>query len=107
MIDCAIDLGISAPAATYAMDKTITIGDTVLRGFLPAGGQWQKVMSAWTQINAISVAAGRGDLPFKTGYWWSSSQTNASTAWFLGGGVLSTNTKNNRCQVLPFFDLYV
>ena len=108
MIDCAIDLGISAPAATYAMDKTITIGDTVLRGFLPAGGQWQKVMSAWTQINAISVAAGRGSLPFKTGKWWSSSQLNATDAWSLGGGILfNFNSKVNRYQVLPFFDLYV
>ena len=94
MIDCAIDLGISAPAATYAMEKTITIGDTVLRGFLPAGGQWQKVMSAWTQINAISVAAGRGDLPFKTGNWWSSSQGNATNAGFLSGGTLSNGSKS-------------
>ena len=89
------------------MDKTITIGDTVLRGFLPAGGQWQKVMSAWTQINAISVAAGRGSLPFKTGSWWSSSQYNAADAWGLYGGTFGSGDKISRCQVLPFFDLYV
>lgn len=107
MIDCAIDLGISAPAATYAMDKTITIGDTVMRGFLPAKGQWEKVISAWTQINAISVAAGRGNLPFKTGYWWSSTQYQDRRAFCLQNGSFINDYKTSTRQVLPFFDLYV
>jgi hypothetical protein len=76
--------------------------------FLPAAGIWQKIMDNWTVINAISQAAGRGTLPFKAGYWWSSSQCTATNAWSLNGGSLNGyGTKGDGDKVARFFDLYV
>ena len=108
MHDIAEDLGISSPAADYCLGIQATVGNKTLQCFLPAAGIWQKMMDNWTVINSISQAAGRGTLPFKAGYWWSSSQNNATDAWSLNGGSLNGNgNKGTGYKVARFFDLYV
>ena len=107
MHDIAEDLGITSPAADYCLGIQATVGGKTMQCILPAAGIWQKIMDNWTVINAISQAAGRGTLPFKAGSWWSSSQYNATYAWYLYGGSLSTNTKSYGTKVARFFDLYV
>ena len=110
MHDIAEDLGISSPAAGYCLSIQETVGDKQMQCILPAAGIWQKMMDNWTVINAISQAAGRGTLPFKTGNWWSSSQYNATNAWCLLNGSINGNlssNKSNGLKVARFFDLYV
>ena len=108
MRDIEEDLGISSPAADYCLSIQETVGDKQMQCILPAAGIWQKTMDNWTVINAISQAAGRGTLPFKSGTWLSSSQYAAALAWCLSGGSLeSSNYKNRAYKVARFFDLYV
>lgn len=108
MHDLAEDLDISSPAADYALAYKVMVGGKELTSVIPAGGIWNKIIANWTIINAISIAAGRGTLPFKAGFWWSSSQYSANYAWFfLDNSLGSLTSKRYEGSVARFFDLYV
>ena len=91
-------------ATTYCRAETVTIGGTTYQGFLPAAGQLVAVKNNIYDINNALDTLGGNQLAITSGYWWSSSQSSATNAWYLRNGSLNTYNKNGACQVLPFFD---
>lgn len=107
MHDLAEGLGISSPAADYALAYKVTVGGEEFTSVVPAFGIWSKIMSNWYAINAISIAAGRGNLPFKNGIWWSSTQANEKYAHRLVNGNHDVDYKITDGLIARFFNLYI
>ena len=114
MTDKIISIGASlfpssenpTPAATACANKSITIGDTQHRGFLPAYDQIVKIATDnRTTLQAFYAALGRTTPVIWSGHWWTSCQGNASNAVNMYNGGFYDNSKTNSCNVFVCYDL--
>jgi len=71
--------------------------------YIPAVNQFQDLVTNYTQLAAGLQLFGE-TLNVKSGYWWTSTEYNVSTAWYFGNGVQSTNSKNFQYGWAPVVD---
>ena len=115
MTDKIISIGASlfpssenpTPAATACANRSITIGDTQHRGFLPAYDQIVKIATDnRTTLQAFYAALGRSTPAIWSGNWWTSCQFNATTAVSLyNGGFNYSYYKTGSYYVFVCYDL--
>jgi len=105
MEEIAEELVITAPAATYTRAQYLTIGGVDHQGFLGAFGQMYVLAQNYAAVKEIVELCGHTCPNFVSGYWWSSSQYNATSACGLGNGGFNGNNKDSAFSVVPFFDL--
>ena len=98
-------MNVDTPAADGAYNQTITFEGGTRHGFLLAILQLQAYKDNYTQLNAIATAAGRTIPSVASGSVWSSSQCNATNAYYLLNGNVDNNGKNYTYAVLVGYDL--
>ena len=84
------------PAATACANKSITIGGTAHRGFLPAYDQIHKIATDnRTTFQSFYAALGRTTPTIWSGSWWTSCQQSAQDAVTVSNGGFNRNNKTN------------
>lgn len=108
MISLATQKGCTVPAAAEARAVTVTIGSgtsqVTKEGYLPAISQLWTFRQNWQNISQMIAKCGYNPINIFSGNWCSSSQYDASNAWYLYDGSLGRYIKYGGNQVLPFFD---
>ena len=96
--------GNSAPAATYCRELTVTVGGMEHEGYLPSIGEMLVFCDNITKVNnLLSKSLVKNTVNMKSGFWWSSCQCSAGSAWCLGNGSPNDNSKANGYRVRPFY----
>lgn len=93
------------PAFQTAFDKKLTIAGVERSGFVPSFGQIYALNSSKNELNLFFSALGKTAPSIHSGFWWTSCQSDATSAVNLAnGGFLNTN-KTGSFNVLCCFDL--
>lgn len=99
--------GLSVPLLTYAYEQTVNLADAQLHGFILAIGQMIETNVNKTLVDEVvkmlygsnaklfSVLFSRGK--------WTSTQTNATNAWYFSSSPDIFTTKSNSYVALPVF----
>lgn len=101
----ATQRGLSVPAFTRCRNLYETVGGVRADGFLGAYQQWQFLWNNKAEVDDILVyTRPNGQYTFSalTTNKWTSSQLNATSAWYWTS-VANGNTKAISCVVIPFF----
>lgn len=101
-------MNVATPAADTAYNRTVTFAGETRHGILLAILQLQAYNSNYAALNAVAAAAGRTIPSISSTYVWSSSQCNATHAYFLyHGSVYNDRYKNDGgyTSVLVGYDL--
>ena len=106
MYDLAKSMGITSPAAEWAMSESITIAGVEHAGFVPSWGQIKTIaQDCWAMVSAIYALLGKTPTNIKSGYWWTSCQYSAPNAVDLYNGGFGSFNKTYSYTVLRVFDL--
>lgn len=107
MLSEAARLGITSPAAEFAVNSALTLGNVTRTGFVLAYGQIKRLAENFDSVTALYLALGKDKAPFdvRSGYWWSSCQFNATGAVYLYNGGFYYYRKTGSISVLVGFDL--
>lgn len=106
MREIAEELGISSPAADWCHAEKLTIAGVERDGFLGSFGQLYVLAQNYNAVAEMFTICGQTMPNILNGYWFSSSQYNATRACYLNYGGFNSNNKNDTTNsVLPFFDL--
>jgi len=120
MLDSCAKQNLRSDAALFATSRYMTINGTKHYGYMMAIGQFYQLAGTVALYKEFLAATrkcgstlyflagdadyGSGTINLRSGYWWSSSQCNASFAWRLHGGSLYGYAKDGSNSVLPVFD---
>lgn len=99
-----VERSIPTPAFDDALGKTRTIAGVTYQGYLGAIQQWYQLWPNAAEIDAILAVVRPNGSPFST-YTvnkWSSSQSNASNAWYWTSAA-NFSGKYSSYAVVPFF----
>ena len=104
--DEAQERGLSVPAFTYAYDCTVEMAGETLHGYVASVGQMAEMNINRTVVDNV-IKALYGDTaklfsPLFTTTKWTSTQYNATSAWFFSSLANSYN-KSNSSVVLPVY----
>ncbi len=101
----ATQRGLSVPAFTRCRNLYETVGGVRADGFLGAYQQWQFLWNNKAEVDDILVytrPSGQYTFSSLTTNKWTSSQSNASNAYFWASAA-GNSGKNGSCVVVPFF----
>ena len=120
MLDSCAKQNLRSDAALFATSRYMTINGTKHYGYMMAIGQFYQLAGTVALYQDFLAATrkcgstlyflandanyGSGSMNLRSGVWWSSSQYNATSAWLLSRGDLSTYYKDYSNSVLPVFD---
>lgn len=95
-----------ANTGAAAICNAYVFPDGKTKGYLPAIGELYVAYQNMAAINSALSAVGSAYLYNAASYYWSSTQRDASNAWYLtfgGGGVYGgQKIESNTCVALPF-----
>lgn len=102
----AEERSLTVPAFSYAYDCTVNMAEEVLHGYIASLGQMYEMNINKAIVDdvvmALYGASAKLFSPLFTHIKWTSSQLNATNAWYYGSGT-GNNDKSSSCVVLPVF----
>ena len=98
-------LGVATPAASYCRSQRIVVGGIERSGNLPAFGAIYRANLNKAKLDILCSLLGKTAPSIHSGYWWTSCQTGATNAVYLGNGGFRNGNKTSSYTVLCCFDL--
>ena len=92
----------TSSACTHCRSKSFTIGGVTYYGQLPNIIELVDIARHRTAINAADTSG--GSITINDSYW-SSSQYNFSSSWYINNGGIYTNNKTNNYYVCPVLEI--
>ena len=107
ILDTCAKSGYTCQAATFATRAFVSINGTKIYGHMLSSGEFYHLAGTTDLYSefttAMSKCGGSVYYNLRSGTWWSCSQFNAGSAWYLNDGSLD-GYKTNTYSVLPVFD---
>ena len=103
----AEERGLSVPLFTYAYEQTVNLADVQLHGFILTVGQMTEVNVNKTPVDeVVKVLYGSNAKLFSALFSqgkWTSTQNNATNAWYFYSSPTSYSRKSTSSMALPVF----
>ena len=90
-------------AADWCVAQTMTVGETIINGYLGEYGEMYQLAANLAQLTAFHLLLGYPAPTFNIGFWLTSTQYSATRAVGLDNGGFNNNLKNNSHTVMALF----